>query len=50
LVLFIIFYTLSSTKLEIMSIQFLPGNEGVVGERDRVCCKGRGRGKWEEMS
>jgi hypothetical protein len=35
LVLLLIVYNLSSTKLEIRAKQFLPGSEGVVG-----------RGKW----
>jgi hypothetical protein len=34
LVLLIIVYTLSSTKLEIRAEQFLPGSEGAVGERE----------------
>jgi hypothetical protein len=33
LVLLIILYTLSSTKLEIRAKQFLPGSEGVEGRR-----------------
>jgi hypothetical protein len=33
LVLLIIVYTLSSTKLEIRTKQFLPGSEGVGGRR-----------------
>jgi hypothetical protein len=44
LVLLIIAYTLSSTKLEIRAKQFLPGSEG-VGARGRSRGKGRG---WRE--
>jgi hypothetical protein len=36
LVLPIIAYTHSSTKLDIRAKQFLPGSEGVVGERKGV--------------
>jgi hypothetical protein len=35
-VLLINIYTPSSTKLEIRAKQFLPGSEGVGGERERV--------------
>jgi hypothetical protein len=38
----IIAYTLSSTKLEIRAKQFLPGSEGVGGEKEGV-----GKGKWQ---
>jgi hypothetical protein len=40
LVLLIIVYTLSSTKLEIRAKQFLPGSEGVGEEKEGV--EGRG--------
>jgi hypothetical protein len=43
LVLIIIVYSLSSTKLEIRAKQFLPGSEGVGGKR-------RGGGKGVEMT
>jgi hypothetical protein len=43
LVLPIIAYTLSSTKLEIRAKQFLPGSEGLAG-------RGRGRGIGGEMT
>jgi hypothetical protein len=36
LVLPIVAYTLSSTKLEIRAKWFLPGSEGVAGEREGV--------------
>jgi hypothetical protein len=36
LVLLIIVYTLSSTKLEIRAKQFLPGSEGVGREREEA--------------
>jgi hypothetical protein len=39
-VLLVIVYTLSSTKLEIRAEQFLPGSEGMGGERE-----GEGRGE-----
>jgi hypothetical protein len=42
LVLLIIVYTLSSTKLEIRAKQFLPGSKGVRGEWEGVGGKGGG--------
>jgi hypothetical protein len=42
LVLIIIAYTLSSTKLEIRAKQFLPGSEGVGGRKGG---KGKGRSR-----
>jgi hypothetical protein len=50
LVLPIIAYTLSSTKLEIRAKQFLPGIEGVRGRGRGQEGKGDGRGKWREMT
>jgi hypothetical protein len=50
LVLLIIVYTLSSTKLEIRAKQFLPGSKGVAGEREGLRGKGRGRGTGGEMN
>jgi hypothetical protein len=44
LVLPIITCTLSSTKLEIRSKQFLPGSEGVGGEKEEA----GGKGVWGE--
>jgi hypothetical protein len=49
LVLPIIAYTVSSTKLEIRAKQFLPGSEGLRG-RGRGWRKGRGRVKGEEIT
>jgi hypothetical protein len=40
LVLLIIVYTLSSTKLKIRAKQFLPGSEGVGGEKEGMGGKG----------
>jgi hypothetical protein len=40
LVLPIIAYTLSTTKLEIRAKQFVPGSEGVKGEREGVGGRG----------
>jgi hypothetical protein len=40
LVLLIIVYTLSSTKLEIEAKQFLPGSEGVGGGKGRGGVRG----------
>jgi hypothetical protein len=48
LVLLIIVYTLSSTKLEIRAKQFLPGSQGIVGENERI--EGKGGGKGGEMT
>jgi hypothetical protein len=45
LVLLIIVYTLSSTKLEIRAKQFLPGSEWVGEENKGVWGKGGGRRK-----
>jgi hypothetical protein len=49
-VLLIIAYTLSSTKLEIRTEQFLPGSEWVGGKRRRWGVKGGSRKKGEEMT
>jgi hypothetical protein len=48
LVLPIIAYTLSSTKLEIRAKYFLLGNEGEGGVREGGRGKGRGRGREEK--
>jgi hypothetical protein len=50
LVLLIIVYTLSSTKLEIRAKQFLPGSLGAGGESQGRGGKGGGRGKGGEMT
>jgi hypothetical protein len=50
LVLRIIVYTLSSTKLEISAKQFLPGNKEVRGREKGVGKKGGGGGKGGEMT
>jgi hypothetical protein len=49
MVLPIISYTLSSTKLEVGAKQFLPGNEGLGGEGGDGG-KGEGGGKGGEMA
>jgi hypothetical protein len=50
LVLLIIVYALSPTKLEIRANQFLPGSEGVGGKEMGVGRNRRGKGKGGEMT
>jgi hypothetical protein len=50
LVLLINVYTLSSIKLEIKAKQFLPGSEGVGGEREGAWGKGGVEGKGGVMT
>jgi hypothetical protein len=45
LVLLIIVYTLSSTKLEIKAEQFLPGSKGMGGVREGLGGEGGGWGR-----
>jgi hypothetical protein len=50
LVLPIIAYTLSSTKLEVRAKYFLPGSEEVGGEREEAGGKGGGGGRGGELT
>jgi hypothetical protein len=50
LVLLINIYTLSSTNLKIRAKQFLPGSEGVAGEKEGAREKGECGGKRGEMT